>query len=441
MTSITLLQWILGALLLQVAALMALAFVRHWQAYSALRTAAIKGGVALPSPAEAAPADAAPADADVPAWAGFRPFRVRAKTLEDAAGQVCSFELVPDDGASLPPFLPGQFLTFRLELPAAQGNTAAVVRCYSLSDAPSADAYRVTIKRAPAPVQAASRLAAATGAVSHFFHDQVSVGSLLQVRAPAGRFFLDRGQAPVVLIAGGIGITPMLSIVNWAMQEQPKREVWLFYGVREAAEGVMLPQLQALAAKHPNFHLHLCFSGPPPTAEPREPRERATLVHQHHSRIDVRLLRSVLPLKPYHFYLCGPTALLVSLVPALEGWGVVDERIHFEAFGPASIPRRKAALRPPGLAADSPVAGPLAVTFASSGKTCTWRPGLSSLLDLAEANGIDVASGCRSGSCGSCQTTIRAGQVRYAHAPDHTPEPGTCLLCVSTPASAVTLDA
>jgi ferredoxin-NADP reductase len=203
----------------------------------------------------------------------------------------------------------------------------------------------------------------------------------------------------------------------------------------------MLPQLQALAAKHPNFHLHLCFSGPPPTAEPREPRERATLVHQHHSRIDVRLLRSVLPLKPYHFYLCGPTALLVSLVPALEGWGVVDERIHFEAFGPASIPRRKAALRPPGLAADSPVAGPLAVTFANSGKTCTWRPGLSSLLDLAEANGIDVASGCRSGSCGSCQTTIRAGQVRYAHAPDHTPEPGTCLLCVSTPASAVTLDA
>jgi ferredoxin len=87
------------------------------------------------------------------------------------------------------------------------------------------------------------------------------------------------------------------------------------------------------------------------------------------------------------------------------------------------------------------VAEPFAVTFASSGKTCTWRPGLSSLLDLAEANGIDVASGCRSGSCGSCQTTIRAGQVRYAHAPDHTPEPGTCLLCVSTPASAVTLDA
>jgi len=441
MTSITLLQWILGALLLQVTALMALAFARHWQAYTALRTAAIKGGVELPSPAGAAPADAAPADADLPAWAGYRPFRVRSKTLEDAAGQVCSFELVPDDGVPLPPFLPGQFLTFRLDLPAAQGSTAAVVRCYSLSNAPNADAYRVTIKRAPAPVQAASSLAAATGAVSHFFHDQVSVGSLLQVRAPAGRFYLDRGQAPVVLIAGGIGITPMLSMVNSAMQEQPEREVWLFYGVREAAEGVMLPQQQALAAKHPNFHLHLCFSGPPPTAEPREPRERATLKHHHHGRIDLRLLRSVLPLKPYHFYLCGPTALLVSLVPALEGWGVPDERIHFEAFGPASIPRKKAGLTPTSPATGSPVIGPLAVTFAASGKVCEWRPGMGSLLDFAEANGIEVASGCRSGSCGSCQTTIRAGQVRYARAPDHTPEPGSCLMCMSTPGTALTLDA
>ena len=429
MTSITLLQWILEALLLQVAAFMGLAFGRHWQAYAALREAAAKGQFELPLPADTVAANPAAA-----AWAGYRPFRVRAKTLEDADRQVCSFELVPEDGQPLAPFLPGQFLTFRLDLPSTQGSTSRLVRCYSLSDAPKAEAYRVSIKRAPN----GTGVTGVNQHASHYFHDDVKVGSSLQVRAPAGRFYLDRSQAPVVLIAGGIGITPMLSMVNWAMQEQPEREVWLFYGVREAAELVMLPQLQALAAKHPNFHLHLCFSGSPSTAEPRE---RAALVHQHHSRIDVRLLRSVLPLKPYHFYLCGPTALLVSLVPALEGWGVAGERIHFEAFGPASIPRRKAAVSPPGLAADSPVAEPFAVTFASSGKTCTWRPGLSSLLDLAEANGIDVASGCRSGSCGSCQTTIRAGQVRYAHAPDHTPEPGTCLLCVSTPVSAVTLDA
>ena len=432
MASLTLLQWILGALLLQVAAFMGLAFGRHWQAYAALREAAAKGQFELPLPAGTVAANPAAA-----AWAGYRPFRVRAKTLEDADGQVCSFELVPEDGQPLAPFLPGQFLTFRLDLPSTQGSTSRVVRCYSLSDAPKAEAYRVSIKRAPN----GTGVTGVNQHASHYFHDDVKVGSSLQVRAPAGRFYLDRSQAPVVLIAGGIGITPMLSMVNSAMQEQPEREVWLFYGVREAAELVMLPQLQALAAKHPNFHLHLCFSGPPPVAGPREPRERAALVHQHHSRIDVRLLRSVLPLKPYHFYVCGPTALLVSLVPALEGWGVAGERIHFEAFGPASIPRRKAAVSPPGLAADGPVAEPFAVTFATSGKTCEWRPGMGSLLDFAEANGIEVASGCRSGSCGSCQTTIRAGQVRYARAPDHTPEPGSCLMCMSTPGTALTLDA
>jgi ferredoxin len=83
----------------------------------------------------------------------------------------------------------------------------------------------------------------------------------------------------------------------------------------------------------------------------------------------------------------------------------------------------------------------VSVTFATSGKVCEWRPGMGSLLDFAEANGIEVASGCRSGSCGSCQTTIRAGQVWYARAPDHTPEAGSCLLCVSTPGTALTLDA
>ena len=150
MASLTLLQWILGALLLQVAAFMGLAFGRHWQAYAALREAAAKGQFELPLPADTVAANPAAA-----AGASYRPFRVRAKTLEDADGQVCSFELVPDDGQPLAPFLPGQFLTFRLDLMSAQGSTSQVVRCYSLSDAPKAEAYRVSIKRAPTPRPAA----------------------------------------------------------------------------------------------------------------------------------------------------------------------------------------------------------------------------------------------------------------------------------------------
>jgi len=428
LTSTMLLQWIVGALLLQVAAWLALSFARHWQTYTGLRVAAAKGRFELPAPAEVAPFDASALG-----WAGFRPFRVQARTVEDTAGQVCSFLLAPEDGEPLPLFLPGQFLTFRLDLPSAQGGTAPVVRCYSLSDAPHAEAYRVTVKRMPLRAGAA-----ASAHVSHYFHDQVRVGSLLQVRAPGGHFVLDPDPSPAVLIAGGIGITPMLSMIYWAVQQQPEREVWLFYGVRDAAELVMQPHLEALAANHPQFHLHLCFSGP---QSPNASLARPAQVQHHHSRIDVRLLRSVLPLKPHHFYVCGPADLLTSLVPALDGWGVPAERIHVEAFGPANIPRRHAATIPPGQTLIGPAPVPLAVTFASSGKTCDWRPGRGSLLDLAEAHGVPVTTGCRSGSCGSCQTTIRSGQVVYLQMPDFDPEPGSCLLCVSTPVTDVTLEA
>jgi hypothetical protein len=264
------------------------------------------------------------------------------------------------------------------------------------------------------------------------------VGSLLKVRAPAGHFHIDHSDAPAVLIGGGIGITPMLSMLNWCLTEQPGREMWLFYGVRNSAELVMQTHLKDLAAQHPNFHLHLCMSDPKTDDLENHP---SGPVHHHHGRVDVALLRRLLPLKPYHYYLCGPTPMLQSLVPALEDWGVPDGRIHFEAFGPASIPRKKAASASLGTNQGDDKANTVLVTFAKSGKQETWKPGMGSLLDFAESHGIVVSSGCRAGGCGSCQTSIRAGEVAYTQAPDFDPEPGSCLLCVCTPKTAVTLEA
>jgi hypothetical protein len=155
------------------------------------------------------------------------------------------------------------------------------------------------------------------------------------------------------------------------------------------------------------------------------------------------LLRRLLPLKPYHFYICGPAPMMESLVPALQDWGVPAGRIHYEAFGPASIQRKKTsstllAASPTGVmpASDSAIV----VTFAQSGKQLPWQPGAGTLLDFAEANGISASSGCRAGGCGTCQTTIRSGEVAYRQTPDFDPEPGTCLLCVCTPKTSVTLE-
>ena len=429
MTTVYLLLWISGGILLQLAVYLCIVYWRHRQTYESLRSVAREPE--MPVHADGPEAAAEPKTAP---WAGYRSFRVERKVQEDALAQVCSFYLAPEDGKPLAPFLPGQFLTFALEATDASGKTQSIVRCYSLSDAPQSGSYRITVKRVRAPVGSGF----SDGQSSSHFHDRIAVGSALQVRAPAGHFHIDRSDAPVVLIGGGIGITPLLSMLNWCLAAQPGREVWLFHGVRNGAELLMSAQLRELAARHPHFHLHLCLSDP--QADDIS-GHRAGSVHCHHSRADVALLRRVLPLKPYHFYICGPTAMLQSLVPALDDWGVPDERIHFEAFGPASIARKDKAAVTQATSRSREREGTVLVTFAKSGKQATWEPALGSLLELAETHGIAVSSGCRAGACGSCQTGLRAGEVAYATAPDFDPAPGTCLLCVGTPKTAVTLEA
>jgi ferredoxin-NADP reductase len=426
MTSLNLSLWIVGGILLQVSIYLCIGFIRHWQDYRALKTTLeVAGGAAQTSVATT------PQPAATAAWTGLRNFKVARKVVEDQAHQICSFYLTPEDGKPLPPFLPGQFLTFKLPVASVSG-AASVVRCYSLSDAPQDSAYRVSIKRAPPP----SGSSWPPGISSNFFHDAVVEGSTLQVRAPGGHFYIDETDAPVVLIGGGIGITPMLSMLNWSLAKQPGREVWLFYGARNETELMMQGHLEKLATAHPNFHLHICLSDPANTGAGADGSD---LPYRHRCRVTVDLFRSMLPLKPYHFYICGPTPMLTSLVPALEDWGVPDARIHFEAFGPASIPRKKRvelAATPATEAAE-----PIWVHFSKSGKQLQWQPGMASLLDFAEANGISVDSGCRSGSCGTCQTTIRSGEVAYTQTPDSDPEPGNCLMCVCTPKSTLTLEA
>lgn len=424
MTSLTLLLWIVSGIAVQIVLWLGIGFWRHWGEYQALRSGLRSGQAALPSGAMPV---AVPEPASVAAWEGFRRMRVERKEFEDGARSICSFYLVPDDGLPLPAYLPGQFLTFRLDVPVADGGTASIVRCYSLSDAPRPDHYRVSIKRVPAP--AGSDVP--PGRSSNHFHDHVRVGSTLQVRAPGGHFYLDRGDAPVVLVGGGIGITPVLAMLNWCLSAQPEREIWLYYGVRNSSEVIQRAHLEALAAAHPNFHLRLCFSNPAPD-------EQIGKDFHHRGRVEVALLRAELLLRPYHFYICGPNPLMESLVAGLDAWGVPSARVHFEAFGPASVQRPAAAgaIAPAGAAPSD-----IVVTFAKAGKQVPWMPGTGSLLDFAETHGVRVDSGCRSGSCGSCQTTIRSGEVAYGHPPDYDPDPGSCLLCSCTPKTSVTLEA
>jgi uncharacterized protein len=371
-----------------------------------------------------------PAQASSAAWTGTRAFRVVSRRPEDIAQSQCSFVLQPLDGVPLPAFKPGQYLTFVLEVPdaAADGGTRSVTRCYSLSDAPAADHYRVSIKRVPSPPDHPEWPA---GVSSNHFHDQVQVGSVLQVKAPSGHFFLDPDAAvPAVLVAGGIGITPMMSMLRWCVQQQPGRRVHLYYGLRNGAEHAFKAVLEDIAATHPQVHLHVVYSRPgPDDVQGRD--------HQHTGYIDIALLKRTLPHGRHQFYLCGPPALMESLVPALAAWGAPDEDVHFEAFGPASVRRKPHASSEPAVGERAP----FDVRFARSGRTLSWDGSDANLLDFAERHGVAVDSGCRAGSCGTCQARCLEGVVSYLQPPDCEVTPGHGLLCVGRPEPGLVLEA
>ncbi|MDP3224181.1 MAG: 2Fe-2S iron-sulfur cluster-binding protein [Rubrivivax sp.] len=368
--------------------------------------------------------------ASTSAWPGTREFRVTSRHHEDAAGSQCSFDLQPVDGQALPEFRPGQFLTFDLDVtpgsPEGPVATRAITRCYSLSDRPEPTHYRVTIKRVPAP---AEHPGFAPGLSSNHFHDHVQVGDILHVKAPAGHFVLDPDpNVPAVLIAGGIGITPMMSMLRWCGARQPQRVVHLYYGLRNSGEHAFKQQLEEMAASHPALRLNIVYSRP--GESDLQGRD-----YQHHGHVDVELLRRTLPHGRRQFYVCGPPAMMQTLVPALAEWGVPVADIHYEAFGPASVKLPGAAV------AAAPTATAVEVRFERSGRTLIWDGQDASLLDFAERHGVQVESGCRSGSCGSCETRLLQGRLQYDQAPDHDVAPGHGLLCVGRPSSALVLEA
>lgn len=358
------------------------------------------------------------------AWAGWREFRVVSRHFEDRAQTQCSFQLEPVDGVPLAPFLPGQFLTFALSI--ANGRT--LTRCYSLSDGPHASSCRITVKRVLAP---AGRPELPPGACSHYLHDRLQVGDVVKVKAPAGRFVVDpESSVPIVLIAGGIGITPLLSMLRGGLAAEPNRMVHLYYGVRHGSEHGFRNELEELARLHPAFHLNVVYSQPGPD-------DASGQDFQHVGHIDVDLLRRTLPAGRHRFYVCGPPAMMASLVPALVEWGVLPDDIHHEAFGPASARSAQASSR-----VEVPRASPsLEVMFRKSARTLAWDEKDTNLLDFAERHDLSVESGCRSGSCGTCEVKLLSGTVRYAEKPDHEISPGHCLLCVGFPETALELEA
>ncbi len=357
-------------------------------------------------------------------WNGIRKFTVEKKVLECA--DTCSFYLKPHDSKPLPPFKPGQYLTFQLVLP---GLSKPLVRCYSLSDCARPTHYRVTIKRCLPP----PKTEYPPGLGSSFFCDVVKEGDILDVKAPNGHFFLDlEKERPVVLISGGIGVTPMISMANALVESGSTREIWFFFGARSGEDHMFKTYMAELAAKHPNVHMQVCYSRP----HPNEVRGRD---YHHEGRVSVELFKQLLPSNNYDYFLCGPGPFMQTITDDLRAWGVPDAWVHFEAFGPASV-KRVAKPEDKAAAAAAPSAG-FDVQFARSGKTVAWNTSFGSILDLADDKGVKIDAGCRAGNCGSCLVAIKSGEVEYLGEHGAEVERGSCLTCICKPKGPLVLDA
>ena len=224
-----------------------------------------------------------------------------------------------------------------------------------------------------------------------------------------------------MLIAGGVGMTPMLSMANALANTGSKRECWFFFGARNGADHIHREELEQLR-KFDNIQMHVCYSRPRP-----EDKD-----YQHEGRVSVELFKKLLPSNNYEYYLCGPGPFMKSITDDLKTWGVPDNAVFFEAFGPATV---KKAAAPPTASAVG-----VKVTFGKSGKTCDWQPGLT-VLELADAAGIRIEAGCRAGSCGTCVVAIKSGSVEYLQKTEAQPEEGSCLTCICRPKTDLVLDA
>lgn len=353
-------------------------------------------------------------------WNGTRKFQI-SRIIAECEG-VKSFYLKPHDGRPLPGFYPGQFLTFEMDIP---GERRRTVRCYSLSDRPGRDYYRVTIKAVPSP---ADKPGVRPGLVSNFFHHSLKEGDIVDVKAPSGGFHLDTEKmGPLVLIAGGVGATPMASMLHYVASECPCRDVWFFLGVRNGSDHLLKAELEALAAANDRFRVHVCYSKPRPEDTPRRD-------YRHKGHVTAELLRAHLPSNNFEYYLCGPGQMMQDMHDGLLAWGAPAESIHLEAFGPASVKTSRGS--PP-----APVSETLTVRFSKSRREIDWTGQADSLLDFAIQAQIPMDSGCRAGGCGSCKTAVKSGKVKYLKKPGCDVEAGSCLTCISVPETALELEA
>ncbi len=336
-------------------------------------------------------------------WAGI----LRVAAIVRETPQVKTFRLVEPAGGPIDfTFIPGQFLTFSSEV---GGKT--IRRSYTIASPPSRNSYvEITVKREH------------DGEFSRFLHDRVSVGDTLRVSGPSGVFTFDGGGADsIVLIAGGVGITPMMCVIRHLTDQSWPGEIFLVFAMRSTEEFIFREELEYLQRRHPRLHV---------TATVGARSEGTSWMGLEGPIAKDTLVHAVPNIAQRRVHLCGPPLMMEAIRTLLKDLDVPPTHIKTEAFGPATglapPPKPSAAPNPPLLIArllekadaGEPVLVPptkpgpatAMVSFVRSRKSAPMPPD-KSVLEVAEAIGVPIDYSCRVGTCGICKTKLLSGQV------------------------------
>lgn len=336
-----------------------------------------ESGAAAGGPAASLNLDIAPSKPN--SWTG--PLRVTRIFQETA--QVKTFRLADPAGGRLPfNYLPGQFLTFTVT-PHGQ----AIKRSYTIASSPTHRDYcEVTVRHED------------RGLVSGYLHDGVHEGELLQVTAPSGKFtFAGQDGSSIVLVAGGVGVTPMMSVIRYLTDRSWPGDIYLIYGCKADDDVIYREEIAYLTRRYPNLHVTLIA-------------ERAGLAGWPHrtGRITPQLLAEAVPdIASRHVHLCGPTPMMDAVKPMLAGLGVPAGQIETEVFIGKERPQLPAA--GPGETSSAPLKAAV-VSFVRSRRTAPLPP-TKTILEAAEDAGVGIEYSCRTGTCGTCKVKLLSGAV------------------------------
>lgn len=243
-------------------------------------------------------------------WTGPRLFNVIEKTQESEL--VTSFIFAPADGGEVATYKPGQYIAVKLK----PDNSAHVaIRQYSLSDKPNGETYRISVKKEFLPQP---------GIMSNYLHENIEVGSQVELMPPAGNFFLEHFDKPITLISAGVGITPMMAMLETLVANQSQQPILFLHACSNKSLHSYDERVKLLADQNKNLKYHYWYS------------ETNDDEHAINGRMNLEQLDSEIPVKDGHFYICGRLEFMAFIKQQLLELNVPADHIHYEVFGPHS---------------------------------------------------------------------------------------------------------